>query len=487
MSTARNALKRIARRLVPELFAMSDRVAALESQLHDLAADLTTGDTIDELRTLVARVEPYQPIYNLPDIIAEPKRETRERCEAIEAAIGPVRGKRILDIGSSLGYLCFYFQDRNARAEGWDYDAANILVARKAAKITGISPGFYVKELNLETLKDLPSNQFDLVIVLSVFHHIIHARGLDYVQRLVRELLDKTPCLFVELAKRGEDPTLVWDKSQPVDELAIFQLVRDSVDIKKIGDFHNHLSDKTRPLYMVSTKKTVEVGSRRYSYHVASNEAYERSPMTMMQVRRRYYYSDEYVIKEYSTDGENAEENVGQMLSEIVVYLNVLRKTKVFHAPVLVDYDIGADYIKVVLERIDGTLVSETTKGRAAGSVERLLTDTLRTLADLRRLGLNHNDVRSWNIIVNQEGFFLIDYGLASATTVGSDLVDLLWAAHAYVTGERESAIVGRKDLPPRKSFDKHRLAGIYDAIAEGETDPSRILSLIGARPEEVS
>ena len=59
-----------------------------------------------------------------------------------------------------------------------------------------------------EVIKSLTENDYDMVIGLSVFHHIVHEHGLAQVKQWIKRLADCTVILIMELALR-EEP-LYW-------------------------------------------------------------------------------------------------------------------------------------------------------------------------------------------------------------------------------------------------------------------------------------
>jgi SAM-dependent methyltransferase len=127
-------------------------------------------------------VEYYQPAYMIGGIDLIPQRECKDRCRTIEKYLTTgAAGNRILDIGSSLGYVCYYFTDRGAITEGWEISTKNIEVARLIGQINGLPAKFKTKELSLETLDDAHIEDFDTVINLSVFHRNgKNAQVIDY-------------------------------------------------------------------------------------------------------------------------------------------------------------------------------------------------------------------------------------------------------------------------------------------------------------------
>jgi tRNA A-37 threonylcarbamoyl transferase component Bud32/2-polyprenyl-3-methyl-5-hydroxy-6-metoxy-1,4-benzoquinol methylase len=490
----KKVIKKIARKTAPRLVDTMRTIDGLQRRLDDMQGQLNTvsdgvgriehfDSRIEQLKRIAGHIEPYQPAYGLPGVVDAPHRDSSERCRTIESYLQPVAGKRILDLGASLGFFSYYFADRGASVEAWESHPKNAEVARKIGELNGIAVDVKTKEFNAETVLTVPYGTFDAAFVLSVFHHIIRYNGLEYTQHLVKELLDRVPIMIVELAKKGEDPDLPWDASQPDDELAIFDIVKDDVTIKKLGDFKNHLSDKTRPLYAIQKKKHVTVNTHVYQYQSVSSQAYKDSPVPFANVHRRYYYGNNFIVKDYAFDAKSKGENLSQILNEVKV-LNDLKtlKATVYHAPVLLDFEI--DYpqsAKVAIEKVEGTLALELGAPLSAAHVSKVVKDVLRTLSDLEALGLHHNDVRSWNIIIDSNGSaWLIDYGLASARSTDQDVVALLWTAVALFKGERESYMPNKQQLPSAKEFaGLELLTSLYDAIKKGERSPSALLKLV--------
>jgi O-antigen chain-terminating methyltransferase len=177
-----------------------------------------------------------------------------DRCEAIHKAIGNASGMRILDVGSSLGYVSFYFADRGAMMEGWDSNNKNVEISQLISELNGISAVFKVVLFNRKSVNSFKKGDFDIVIMLSVLHHVTKNQGLNTTKKLIKHLVDVVPMLIVELARKGENPgKWKWDKSQPENELEIFDLVKDYVIIEKIGEFSRFVG-KTRPIYIILKK-----------------------------------------------------------------------------------------------------------------------------------------------------------------------------------------------------------------------------------------
>ncbi|NSL17140.1 phosphotransferase [Tatlockia micdadei] len=106
--------------------------------------------------------------------------------------------------------------------------------------------------------------------------------------------------------------------------------------------------------------------------------------------------------------------------------------------------------------------------------------ELLRSLADLEKEGLRHNDLRTWNVLYDKEQVSLIDYGFVSHKELGNDAISLLWLLNAVLTGEREGYDVNKKELPKKKAFEQApSLQALYEAVESGEYSPIKLQAVI--------
>ena len=467
-------MKKAIKKLIPEqvkeerkrLRQMQDDIAAIRENVYH------RDRRLDDLKQYLKEVEAYQPTYGLTGLIDKPQRDSKDRCEVIRAYLGNPARLKLLDIGSSLGYIPFYFADRGASTEGWEYNPKNVEVARLIGQLNGVETSFKTKEFDLDTVDAMQENEFDAVTILSVMHHVTFYKGLDYSKKLMKALLEKCPVVIVELAKKGEDKKLEWDASQPKDELAIFDLVKDEVNIKKIGEFSNHLSKNKRPLYVVERKKTLRVNDKNYAYLEKSNEAYSNSPIAGADMRRFYYFGEGFVAKEYQFG-----KKVGQNKKQIIAELNTLLNTEnVPSLPELLDYELSDKGARVLIKKVKGQLLDELVGRTDNLPADKIMKDVLSALSELEQEGLHHNDVRSWNILYDGQIATLIDYGFVSHKQKDDDLVALLWVVNAITTGERESYDIAKTKLPPRENFASVKTKKVYTMVNKGERSPAAIL-----------
>lgn len=204
-----------------------------------------------ELEQCLNQVEFYQPLYGITGFEA-PLRSCRDRALAIEAAIGPLgRKTRLIDFGSSLGYFPFFFADRGAVTTGMDIKCENTAVALATQRLNGLPATFQTAPLDLYTICAISPGDYDVALILSVLHHITCKCGIDYVAQLLAQLLVRVPTLILELAHRDEDVRFAWRNSLPHNPLDILRECG-NVRTQTIGCFPSHLSNSTRPMYLIT-------------------------------------------------------------------------------------------------------------------------------------------------------------------------------------------------------------------------------------------
>ncbi len=393
------------------------------------------------------QVEHYQPIYGIPGkfFTTKAKRACSDRAKIIERYFNnDVNSLRILDIGSSLGYFCFYLADRGALAEGWDFNDLNYYVSNLTKEINTISNAkFVLRSLDLDTVKNIPYDNYDCVLALSVFHHIKHEHGLAYCQDLIKSLLDKIPVLIIELANKNENKHYLID-TLPTNELEFFSRVK-NYNIEKIGDFDTHVSETKRSMYAIS-QKHITVNNHKY---VINKVLYKSFQFFNSPIQRRYYYTTNYLIKKYHLAPHVVnEENFKQIINEINI-LNIIGPANISHTARLVDYELGKTSVVLVLNRINGTLLPDLIDRLNIKEKDNIVKSILVILCELESVGIFHNDIRSWNIIIdNNNEPHIIDFGLASLAENENNLIAFAYLVNSLITNRPESNTYNKKTLP---------------------------------------
>ena len=433
-----------------EIEKLNQTITNQTDQLNKLNIILHNGQSnscrliteIDQL--LNNQVEYYQPLYGIPAVFfsSKAKRDCSERVKVIENYFNKdVFNLRILDIGSSLGYFCFYLADRGAFVDGWEHNEMNFHVSNLVKQINQINTAnFYLRTLDLDTIKNIPYDNYDCVLALNIFHHINDLYGLSYCQDLIQNLLEKSPILIVELANSQEDSNVYWKDSLPVDELAFFAHVK-NCSIKKIGDFDTHLSETKRSMYAV-TNTFVTVNNHKYLIDKLQYKSYKEFALTL---QRRFIYTKKFFIKKYRL---NNEDNFKQIINEINI-LNFIKDKSIQNTTRLIEYELDKNQVTLVLDRIHGILLSDSLPKLQDEEKEPIIDKILAILCELESIGIFHNDIRTWNIMIDTKNNpYLIDFGLSAHIEKENNLYAFAYLVDSLIKNIPESDLYDKKTLP---------------------------------------
>ncbi|MCX9384687.1 methyltransferase domain-containing protein, partial [Escherichia coli] len=324
------------------------------------------------------------------------------------------RPLRVLDLGCAQGFFSLSLAKLGATVRGIDFLPANILVCQALAdENPDLDVTFEVGRIE-EVIKSLTDNDYDMVIGLSVFHHIVHEHGLAQVKQWIKRLADCTVILIMELALR-EEP-LYWGASLPENPAELIDLC---AFYRQIGEFETHLSHINRPMYLISNKIVI-LDSFISAFDSWRNTPHSATDGHPHEGTRRYYFGESFVCKFFTfqqignKDTYQSQRNREELTRE-VQFLN--DPPEGFNVPTLIESKTSKYDSWLVMERIHGELVSSLLDKKQAINIDNLLTDLLSQLVVLEKAGLYHDDIRLWNIIYDQDNkcFSLIDYGSISS------------------------------------------------------------------------
>jgi SAM-dependent methyltransferase len=196
----------------------------------------------------------YQPIFGHPELSTEVSRLCEDRLVKIRDLYKSLecnyqRPLRVLDLGCAQGYFCFHLAELGATVTGLDYWDLNIGLCNK---IYDEHPALKVNfiEGKIEDFLDkLDQDQYDLVLGLSVFHHLIPIHGLEYVQKMLHRAAGKISAGIFELALKAEP--LYWAVSLPENHMAILS---GFAFTHTVSEHNTHLSHISRPLIFASNQ-----------------------------------------------------------------------------------------------------------------------------------------------------------------------------------------------------------------------------------------
>ena len=163
-----------------------------ELEIGNMETDISEGAG----RSIVSLVndlpECYQPIFGHPELSSQVSRASEDRLSSIIETYDRLSNVtetplKVLDLGCAQGFFSLNLAARGADVTGIDFLDKNVAVCNALALE---NPDFKATfqhgqvEAIIESLND---GDFDLVLGLSVFHHIIHAHGLDATKSLLRK------------------------------------------------------------------------------------------------------------------------------------------------------------------------------------------------------------------------------------------------------------------------------------------------------------
>ncbi|GAA2629643.1 hypothetical protein [Streptomyces vastus] len=133
----------------------------------------------------------YQPVPGLPVRRAKRAVGTESRWAAMEPVIDRLSVKSAMDVGANIGYFPIKLATRGIPAVALESDPKSVRTATTAVRRNQLG-NVAVMELEFrpDTLDLLPVT--DCTLLLSLWHHLVRAHGLDTATHLLRELWART-------------------------------------------------------------------------------------------------------------------------------------------------------------------------------------------------------------------------------------------------------------------------------------------------------
>lgn len=378
--------------------------------------DTAASDVVSGL--VAALPEKYQPIFAHPELSDGSSRDCQDRLVLIRDCVRLLqarlrRGLRILDLGCAQGYFSLNLAADGHSVRGVDFLESNVAVCQALALEQGLDNATFECASVEDVLDGLQADQYDLVLGLSVFHHLVHVHGVAEVRELFTRLSIRIAVGIYEMALR-EEP-LYWGLSQPQHPA---ELLEPYVFRRVLAYMPTHLSGIERPLYVASSRYWF-VGDNLSEIRDWRAESHPHA-MGSHQGTRRYMFGDGVLLKQYAFDNATlGSVNVLEYERE-VAFLTKVPEGLV--APKLLDHGQDGRNAWILREMLPGRLLSEIMAAHTPYPLEHVLDSLLDQLVALEDVGLYHNDVRCWNLLIAPgKPVALIDYGAISP--VASDCV----------------------------------------------------------------
>ena len=375
-------------------------------------------------RLICALPEIYQPIFDHPAYDLECSRACEDRLQeisqiynALAAELG--RPLKVLDLGCAQGFFSMSLGALGASVHGVDYLEQNVAVCSALARAyPDIDATFEIGRIE-DVLEGIAGQSFDIVLGLSVFHHLIHEHGEARVVALFDIILDCAELFVCEFALATEP--LYWGPSQPQKPRT---LLGGAAFVHEIARFGTHLADIERPLYVASNKYWC-IGKR---LGVIESSTTESHPLACGAHRgaRRYVFSSHHLVKIFEHDAEYAERGKLEILHEAKFLQN---PPLGFSAPNLYEVGVNEGEAWLVMQRLPGQLLVEMILHERPYDSVSVVQQILKQLAVLENSGFYHDDLRAWNVLLDEQGIAqLIDFGSISRTPL-----DIVWPHNIFL------------------------------------------------------
>lgn len=360
---------------------------------------------------VAALPEKYQPIFGHPELSGDSARDCAERLQLIlrvsdhlEAALG--RPVRVLDLGCAQGFFSLSLAVRGCTVYGVDFLERNIAVCQALAREQGLENTVFAHGRIEEVIACLKDNEYDLVLGLSVFHHLVHEHGTDAVADLIGGIASRIPVAIYEMAVRDEP--LYWADAQPQEPA---DLLRDYALTKLTSFQKTHLSDIVRPIFYASNRYWM-IGDDFREFTSWRSLSHAHASSSHMGTRR-YYFGEGVMLKRMSLLNPLLE---APNRTEFEREMNFLCSPPPgIRVPRFIAHEVDGRDVWLLREQLPGKLLSELMAEGASFSGVSVADQLIGQLVALESAGLYHNDVRCWNLLVGESGgVSLIDYGAIS-------------------------------------------------------------------------
>lgn len=389
--------------------------------------------------------EQYQPIFGHHKFDATAARTTSNRLTEIVAVADDLsahlgRPLRILDAGCAQGFVALNLAARGHSVLGVDLGEENIELCKALAVESGLeSSCFSLSDIEAVAHDD---QKFDLVVALSVLHHVAYAKGQIEARRVFGKLVDKSLLTIAELAEQSE--SMYWAPSQPTEQ----EWLRDIVFYRVLSRQKTHLGS-VRKSFIVSNSHWHFPGDVRVVER-AWKTSNKLAPQIHQGARRFYAARDAFAKIALAGHDEELQRETAFLRSPLGI-----------SAPGMVASGGNEVESWLVRQHVEGAPLEDLDFESVPIDVRtRWIASIVRDLAKLEGVGLYHGDVRIWNCFVTEDAEIrLIDFG--SITSAAKDvawphdvrLSFLLFVDEMYCGVSSNVSIVRRAAPPALESW----------------------------------
>jgi len=203
----------------------------------------------------------YQPTYNPNDIYyvrgSSYERLSNERIDVIKANIDVNEVSTYLDIGSQLGYFVYKINEANTSifATGIEMNKISYIYSVLIGILNNsINTSFVNSELTADTVQNIPC--YDVVCCLNVFHHIVHFKGFEEANKIMKVLYKKTNKYLIFETGQYNEKGHYWTNDlgfmgdSPIEWVIEYLKKLGFYDVKLISKFNTHLGERERGFFI---------------------------------------------------------------------------------------------------------------------------------------------------------------------------------------------------------------------------------------------
>ncbi len=208
------------------------------------------------LATLISRAKRFsikfvKNGFSIPRYQSNKRTDTEKRWTILQKYIDD-EDRNLLDIGCADGQLTTKFHDRGLFCVGVDRAEQMLALARSGQEYTdGI--GFVKYDITPDSIRKLPD--FDVVLLLTVYHHWVNAYGLDSAEDMLINLVQHCDKLFFEPPGRTIHNEVQKSSGETVEEYYtgyLTEVFPPEVNIDHIGTTDYAGGNRSDPLYLIT-------------------------------------------------------------------------------------------------------------------------------------------------------------------------------------------------------------------------------------------
>jgi hypothetical protein len=167
------------------------------------------------LRRLTRSYESYHPVFLGSEQLASGERSCMDRWELIANAVMDDGIESFIDLGCAEGYFVQQAATNfSCFSIGIDADIRRLTIAKISTSLNKImGAGFMSAFIDKKLLSRLP--QFDVILFLSVLHHIMYEHGVEYSRDILSCIRARTKKYLVFDMGQSDETNHSWSKLLP--------------------------------------------------------------------------------------------------------------------------------------------------------------------------------------------------------------------------------------------------------------------------------